>query len=230
MLSFDKTIRFKNGAYAGFTDDTKKLIKDSREVLLKRKEIFSKEFRQFDSIYHAAHLMRMMKGNMFLYGPPGGAKSYFLNWLLQYEKSGPFKIQMNQMQTEQVFVGGQDYEAAKLGIYKVNTAGSLADHKTAVIDEIDKGNPATLAALLSLLNERVIYLGSETFHSPLETIFSTSNKNLYEIYAEFEKNGQGSTADALLNRFSCIAFVPNWLNENDQLALDQEKAESPLTR
>ncbi len=166
--------------------------------------------------------MRMVEGNMFLYGPPGGAKSYFVNWMLQYEKEKPFKIQMHQMMTEQVFVGGQDYEAAKRGEYVVNVKGSLADHKTAVIDEIDKGNPATLAALLRLLNEKTIYLGSKTFESQVETIFSTSNKNLYEIYAEFEKNGQGSTADALLNRFSCIVFIPNWLSPEDQLELDKE--------
>jgi MoxR-like ATPase len=208
--------------YIGLTNEAKQLIINSRAALLKRKEIFSKKFKQFESIYHAANIMRMVEGNMFMYGPPGGAKSYFVNWLLGYEKELPFKIQMHQMMTEQVFVGGQDYEAAKRGTYVVNVKGSLADHKTAIIDEIDKGNPATLAALLSLLNERVVYLGGETFKSPLETIFSTSNKNLYEIYEEFARNGQGSTADALLNRFSCIVFVPNWLDEKDQLALDQE--------
>ena len=218
--SHDMVVFGNDGKYAGFTPKAKELINKSREVLLKRKEVFSKKFRQFDSIYHAAHIMRMLKGNMFLYGPPGGAKSLFVNWMLQYEKKSPFKIQMHQMMSEQVFVGGQDYEAAKLGVYKVNVDGSLASYETAIIDEIDKGNPATLAALLSLLNERAVYLGEKTYQSLLETIFSTSNKNLYEIYAEFEKNGQGSTADALLNRFSCIAFVPNWLEESDQLALD----------
>jgi MoxR-like ATPase len=212
---------FKEGKYVGLTEEAKTLIKNSRETLLRRKEVFSGKFRQFESVYHVAHIMRMIKGNMFLYGPPGGAKSYFVNWILDYEEASPFKVQMHQMMTEQVFVGGQDYEAAKKGEYVVNVKGSLADHKTAVIDEMDKGNPATLAALLSLLNERTVYLGSETFKSSLETIFSTSNKNLYEIYAEFEKNGQGSTADALLNRFSCIAFVPNWLEKKDQLVLDQ---------
>ncbi len=216
MVKYDAT-----GKFLGLSDKAKKLIQDSRPVLIERKKVFSTKFKQFDSIYHASHLTRLLKGNMFLYGPPGGAKSYFLDWLLKQES--PFKIQMHQMMTEQVFIGGQDYDAARKGIYITNQENSLADHKVALIDEIDKGNPAVLAALLSLLNERAVFTGHNTFKSPLETIFSTSNKNPFEIYDEFFRNGQSSTADALLNRFTCIAFIPNWLDRADRLDLDRKR-------
>ena len=51
--------------YTGFSEKAKEIIRDSRGALLKRKEVFSKKFRQFESIYHVAQLMRMIKGNMF---------------------------------------------------------------------------------------------------------------------------------------------------------------------
>jgi hypothetical protein len=127
---------------------------------------------------------------------------------------------MHQMMTEQAFVGGQNFDAARQGKFEINTDGSLAHFKIALIDEIDKGNPAALSALLSLLNERQVLAGNKVIQSQLETIFSTSNANVYQICQQFAENGLRSTASALLNRFTSIAFIPNWLSKVDQAALD----------
>lgn len=216
-----KYVRFDNkGHYAGLSDYSKKLITQTRDVLRKRKDLFQGQFRQFESIFHTAHVNRLAQGNVFLYGPPGGAKSKFVRWMFANEKEPAFELQMHQMMTEQVFVGGQNYNAAREGRFEINTEGSLAGFKVALIDEIDKGNPAALAALLSLLNERQVLAGNKVIKSKLETIFSTSNANLYEIHQQFTENGLRSTAAALLNRFTSVAFIPNWLPKNDQAALD----------
>jgi hypothetical protein len=146
-----------------------------------------------------------------------------VHWFLSGEKDPAFQLQLNQMLTEQAFIGGQDYNAAREGRYEVNTQGSLADFQVAAIDELDKGNPATLAALLSLLNERKIQAGNKVIPSKNETIIVTGNATLPEMLRIFQENGLGSTAPALLNRFHSKAMVYNWLPEADQAFLDTQQ-------
>ena len=209
------------GAQRTFTREGIELLKHSRDVLRRRFAIFEGEYKNMYTVHHAATVARLMKGNMLLYGPPGGAKSSFVNWIMLGEHSPPYKLQMHQMITEQAFVGGQKWSAAREGVYEVNTKGSLADFEVALIDEIEKGNPAALAALLSLLNERTVLTGGHVVQAKLETLFSTSNANLSEILTSFIEQGQGTTAPALLNRFQFKAFLYNWLNEEHQAALDE---------
>lgn len=209
--------------YKGLTPEGLQAIKTARDSLRSRARLFQNEFRNLDTIHHATLVARMSKGNMFLYGPPGGAKSAIVNWLMKGESEPAFKLQLHQMITEQAFTGGQNFEAAKEGRFQINTKGSLADYVIALIDETEKGNPAALSALLSLLNEREVLAGNQVIQARLETLFATSNANLPEIFQQFLENGQGSTAPALLNRFQFKSFVYNWLSPSDQAYLDARK-------
>jgi hypothetical protein len=206
--------------FSGLTSDGLKVLAESRDVIRQRDRLFESQFRNLTTIHHMGLVARLFKGNVFLYGPPGGAKSLFVNWLMQGENEAPYRLQLHQMITEQAFIGGQNFEAAKEGRFELNVKGSMADYKLALIDEMDKGNPSVLAALLSLLNERKVLAGGQTFDARLETLFATSNANLPEIFQQFKENGQGSTAPALLNRFEFKAFLYNWLSPEDQAILD----------
>ncbi|OFZ18251.1 MAG: hypothetical protein A2Z20_10695 [Bdellovibrionales bacterium RBG_16_40_8] len=219
LVKFDP----QNYQFNGLTPEGLTALKKARDVIRERARLFENEFRNLTTVSHAGIVARLFKGNMFLYGPPGGAKSAYVNWLMKGEEELPFKLQLHQMITEQAFTGGQNFEAAKEGTYKINTKGSLADYTLALIDEAEKGNPAALSSLLSLLNEREILAGNQVIKARLETLFATSNANLPEIFQQFLENGQGSTAAALLNRFQFKAFVYNWLSPTDQAILDQRK-------
>ena len=210
-------------AFKGLTVHGLKALKDARDSIRQRNQLFRTELRSLETLHHAGTVARLFKGNMFLYGPPGAAKSYFVNWLMRGETDVPFKLQLHQMITEQAFTGGQNFEAAKEGRFVINTKGSLADFAIALIDETDKGNPAALSSLLSLLNEREILAGNVVIKARLETLFATSNANLPEIFQQFVENGQGSTAPALLNRFQFKAFIYNWLSVQDQNVLDERR-------
>jgi MoxR-like ATPase len=177
-------------------------------------------------MHHAATIARCAKANMFIYGPPGGAKSALVKWMFAGEDEPAFQMQLHQMMTDQAFIGGQYFEKAKLGEFEVNTKGSLADFKVALIDEAEKGNPAALSALLSLLNEREILAGNQVIKARTETVFATSNANLPEIFQHFVSNGQGSTAAAFLNRFQIKGMVYNWLSAEDQVVLDKRRQRS----
>lgn len=217
LIKFDP----KTFEYAGLTPEGLQAFKHARDVLRERERLFDSELRNLETVHHAGLVARLFKGNMFLYGPPGGAKSAFVNWLMKGEPDTPYKLQLHQMVTEQAFTGGQNFEAAKEGRFQINTKGSLSDYTIALIDEAEKGNPAALSSLLSLLNERQVLAGGQVIDARLETLFATSNANLPEIFQQFLENGQGSTAPALLNRFQFKAFVYNWLSPRDQAILDQ---------
>ena len=210
-------------AYDGLTDEGVKVFKQLRDALRTRFQLFDNEFKSLRSTHHALTVARLFKGNAFLYGPPGGAKSVVVEWMFKGEQDPAFQLQLHQMMTEQAFVGGQNFEKAKEGVFEVNTKGSLADYKVALIDETEKGNPAALSALLSLLNERKIMAGNKVIEAKTETVFATSNANLPELQAQFVASGQGSTAPALLNRFQFKCFVYNWLSADNQAALDKRR-------
>lgn len=220
-------IDLKSFEYQGLTKDGVEALKAARDTLRERVRLFDNELRNLTTLHHAGIVARLFKGNMFLYGPPGGAKSAFVNWLMTGEGVGDgkstFKLQLHQMMTEQAFVGGQNFEAAKQGRFETVTEGALVEYAVALIDEMEKGNPSALSALLSLLNEREVLAGNKIIKARLETLFATSNANLPEIFQQFLENGQGSTAAALLNRFQFKAFVYNWLSPQDQAVLDQRK-------
>ena len=214
----------KSFEFQGLTKEGLQALKEARDGLRTRIRLFDQRFRGLGAIHHAATVARLSKNHMMLYGPPGGAKSAVVNWMMAAEAEAPFKLQLHQMIPESAFTGGQNFEAAKEGRFEINTKGSMADYTVALIDEAEKGNPAALAALLSLLNEREILAGNQVIPARLETLFVTSNASLPELFQYFVENGQGSTAPALLNRIQLKAFTYNWLALQDQAILDERLA------
>lgn len=200
-------------------DDIVKLCEERNKLLALDAEL-DRALIGYESIRHAAFVARLLKGNMFLFGPPGGAKSAFVQKMLNAECVPYFKLQLNPMLTEHAFVGAQSLESLQKGEFRVNFEGTLGNFALALIDELDKGNAAALGSLLSLLNEREIWAGGQVFKTKTETFFSTSNKNLVDFYAGFKKRGEESTADALLDRLQFKAFAYNWLKKEHQKIID----------
>ena len=216
--------------FEGLTIEGVAKLKEVRDSLRRRFRIFDNRFLNLGTVHHAATLARLYKGNMFLYGPPGSGKSALVKWILKGEKDPAFQMQLHQMITEQAFTGGQNFEKAKLGQFEINTKGSLADYAVALLDEAEKGNPAALSSLLSLLEEREIMAGNTIVKAKTETIFATSNANLPEIFDQFTLNGLGTTAPAFLNRFIFKVFAYNWLDDAQrQELLGREKERQRLT-
>ncbi len=216
--------KVENREYAGLTAHGLKELKQIRDSLRYTDGVLKAELKNLGSATHAGYVSRLASLNTFLYGPPGGAKSLVISWLLKAESTEAFKLQLHQMITEQAFTGGQDFEAAKKGEYLINSEGSLSSYVVALIDEVDKGNPAALSNLLSLLNERKILNGGHVVDALTETVFATSNATLPEIFQQFKENGLETTAPALLNRFQIKMFIYNWLSKEHRSEIT-ERAE-----
>lgn len=215
-----------NYAFTELTEAGLEKLKELRDILRTRFKIFNNTFIALENVHHAMTVARLLKRHMYLYGPPGSGKTAAIKWMLDAEGQPSFQIQMHQMVSEQAFVGGQDFEEAKKGRFTVNTEGALVDFIVGLIDEAGKANPATLASLLSLLEEGKVLIGKEEIDAKTETVFATSNANLPEILNYFSRNGMETTASAFLNRFMFKVLSLNWLEKRQRaqlLKIVQEK-------
>lgn len=77
----------------------------------------------------------------------------------------------------------------------------------AILDEVEKGNPALLQTLLSILNEREVFAGHEVVKATLSTAVLTSNKVPSEFLDSFGDDKPAGLA--LMDRTANKVFVPN---------------------
>src|SRR4051794_27411248 len=87
-----KTYQFQRLTAAGLN-----ALKRARDSIRNRSRLFENELRNLTTVHHAGLVARLFKGNMFLYGPPGGAKSAFANWLFKGEMEPAYRLQLHQM-------------------------------------------------------------------------------------------------------------------------------------
>ena len=217
LVKFDQKTR----TYAGLNENGLKLLKKARDALRERKTMFEKDFQSMGSIYKAVTEARIGQYNAILSGPPGAAKSLVINVFLKGETVPTFKIQVHGMTPETPMIGGQTFESAQKGTYEHNIEGSLADHVVGLIDEGEKGPAGTLAALLSVLNERKVFAGGVEYDAKTRTVYATTNSSLAELMDHFVQGGQPKVGKAWANRFLYKVWIQNWLPKDQQAILDK---------
>lgn len=148
-----------------------------------------------------------------------------------------FSLQMNQLTGDAVIRGFYDPEQAEkvqierdrlknnavdpsaadskreISAAHVFNKGTIVHFANAFIDEIDKGNPAALAALLDILNEKVAQYGGITLKVRTESIVFTSNMTLGELVYAFDAVGMRTNALALLDRIPFKVELPNKITD-----------------
>ena len=129
---------------------------------------------------------------VFLYGPPGTAKSFIAKRISSaFKDSKYFGYLMQRFSTPEDIFGPISLEELKNDKYIRKIKGYLPDSDFAFLDEIWKSSPAILNTLLTIINERVFKNGYEEIKVPLKALISASN--------ETPPEGQG--LDALYDRF-----------------------------
>jgi MoxR-like ATPase len=206
-----------------------------------------------------AHLTGLLSDNhLYVFGPPGGAKTalaevllkselryinakekaLFIQKVLQNKKADDnflklvleklrtdspkefdrFLLQFHKLLPEGVLVGFPKIEAQlNDGIEQIETSTSLASEKFifAILDEVDKANPQTVTALLSILNEREVFSGSRVIKTALRTAILTSNKMPSEFLESY--NEDRSTGEAVMDRTPNKVYVSNKLSSEQSL-------------
>ena len=123
-------------------------------------------------------LLGIMSGeNVLLIGPPGTAKSQLARAVSQlFGSEHWFEYLLTRFTTPDEIFGPVSLQQLKQDCYVRKTAGYLPAAQFVFLDEIFKANSAILNALLSILNERVFFNGSEKEEVPLQFLIAASNE------------------------------------------------------
>ncbi|WP_086241423.1 BspA family leucine-rich repeat surface protein [Campylobacter devanensis] len=156
-------------------------------------------------------LLSMFAGkSIFLYGPPGTAKSMIARRASLAFKitdnsqdeskelnNGFFAYLMNRFSTPEEIFGPIDIAELKKNNLTRKTDGYLPTAHFAFLDEIWKSSPAILNTLLTIINERIYRDGNKDIKVPLKGVVCASN--------EFPPDNQG--LEALYDRMILRYFV-----------------------
>ncbi|MEZ4751141.1 MAG: AAA family ATPase [Bdellovibrionota bacterium] len=176
-------------------------------------DAISRRFKNVESFLRAIFVGILSDTNLFVAGPPGGAKTALVNavysaellslneGLSESEQLRLFFLQFHKMLPEGVITGFPKMQRQiDEGILEFDTSTSLVAEKNvfAILDEAEKTNPATLTASLAPINEREVFAGTETRRTGLRSVSFTSNKTPAEFLAAFVD--AGGNGEPLLDR------------------------------
>ena len=155
-------------------------------------ETLNKGIHERDETIAVSFLAALSDQNVFLFGPPGTAKSLIARRLSHaFETSSYFEYLMHRFSTPEDVFGPVSITELKKDNFLRKTEGFLPRADFAFLDEIWKSSPAILNTLLTITNEKLFRNGAEIEAAPLKALIAASN--------ETPPPGQG--LEALYDRF-----------------------------
>ncbi|MHB1560061.1 MAG: AAA family ATPase [Isosphaeraceae bacterium] len=113
--------------------------------------------------------------HLFLYGPPGTAKSALIRQFATAVRARYFEYLLTRFSEPNEVFGPIDLVRLREGIVATVTTGMLPEGEFVFLDELFNANSAILNNLLTVLNERVYRRGAEVHRLPLLSLFAASN-------------------------------------------------------
>ena len=121
-------------------------------------------------------LALLAREHVLLVGEPGTAKSALARRAAELLNVRFFKYLLTRYTEPAELFGPLDIKGLQEGVYKRITRGKLPEAEIAFLDEVFNANSAILNALLSILQERVLYDGYTEIRVPLWTMIGASNR------------------------------------------------------
>jgi MoxR-like ATPase len=128
-----------------------------------------------DEVAELIALAALAGEHLFLYGPPGTAKSALIHQFALAVRGRYFEYMLTRFSEPNEIFGPIDIAQLREGRVVSVTTGMLPEAEFAFLDELFNANSAILNNLLTVLNERVYRRGAETHQLPLLSLFSASN-------------------------------------------------------
>jgi len=113
--------------------------------------------------------------HLFLYGPPGTAKSAIVRQFATAVRGEYFEYMLTKFSEPNEIFGPVDLVKLREGRVATVITQMLPEAEFAFLDELFNANSAILNNLLTVLNERVYRRGAETHALPLISAFAASN-------------------------------------------------------
>lgn len=128
--------------------------------------------------------------HLFLFGPPGTAKSALIRQFATSVRGRYFEYMLTRFSEPNEIFGPIDLAKLRDGRVVTVTDGMLPDAEFAFLDELFNANSAILNNLLTVLHERIYRRGLERHDLPLLSLFSASNhlpedESLRALYDRF---------------------------------------------
>jgi MoxR-like ATPase len=133
-------------------------------------------FVERDEIVDGLLIALLARQHVLLIGPPGSAKSMLARELCRRLGGTYFEWLLTKFTTPEEIFGPLDLPALEQGRYERVTSRKLPEAEIGFLDEVFKANSAILNSLLTILNERRFYQGSESRAVPLRTLVAASNE------------------------------------------------------
>lgn len=128
-----------------------------------------------DEVLELIALATVAGEHLFLYGPPGTAKSALIRHFAQAVDAPYFEYMLTRFSEPNEIFGPVDIARLREGVVATITEGMLPRAEFVFLDEIFNANSAILNNLLTVLNERTYRRGAELHKLPLLSLFSASN-------------------------------------------------------
>lgn len=128
-----------------------------------------------DEVVDLIALAAVAGEHLFLFGPPGTAKSLVVREFAGAVRCRYFEYLLTRFSEPNEIFGPVDLAKLREGTVATVTTGMLPEAEFAFLDELFNANSAILNNLLTVLNERVYRRGAETHRLPLVSAFAASN-------------------------------------------------------
>ncbi|OUL34965.1 AAA family ATPase [Nostoc sp. T09] len=120
-------------------------------------------------------LATVCQEHLLLIGPPGTAKTAIINRYTDLIDAQEFSYLLTRFTEPSELFGPLDVAAFQKGTYHICTEGMLPEAQIVFLDEVFQGSSAILNSLLTILNERKFYNGSQRQAVPLICLIGASN-------------------------------------------------------
>ena len=150
-------------------------------------------------------LIALLTGNhMLLIGPPGTAKSQLVSEVCNKINGAQyFQWLLTKFTAPEELFGAVSLKGLENDEYRRVTNGKLPEAHIIFLDEVFKASSSILNTLLTVMNERIYYNGTEISEIPLISMFGASN----ELPAEEDE------LEALYDRF-LLRYVVDYIKED----------------
>lgn len=174
------------------------------EKLRKIREELKGDFFERDEVIEGALCALLSRSHILLIGPPGTAKSLLAHEICsRIQGARYFQWLLTKFTTPEEIFGAVSLRGLENDEYRRVITGKLPEAHIAFLDEVFKASSSILNTLLTIMNERIFYNGTEVVRVPLITLFGASN----ELPSEEDE------LEALYDRF-LLRYVVDYIRED----------------
>ncbi|MEM7008553.1 MAG: AAA family ATPase [Thermodesulfobacteriota bacterium] len=157
-----------------------------------------------DEVIDGTLIALLTNNHMLLIGPPGTAKSQLVSEICKkIEGASYFQWLLTKFTAPEELFGAVSLKGLENDEYRRVTTGKLPESHIVFLDEVFKASSSILNTLLTVMNERIYYNGTQVAEIPLISLFGASN----ELPTEEDE------LEALYDRF-LLRYVVDYIKED----------------